>query len=66
MTKKEKFPRRNLKVNRLYYNLFDKQWFYTPDGVGVIFFENEQDAMNQVGTFGQQVIMLNLELSEEQ
>lgn len=62
----EKFPRRNLKVDRLYYNLFDKKWFYTPDGIGVVYFEDAQDARNQTDMFGKPVIMLNLELSDEQ
>lgn len=46
-----------LQVNRLYHTTDPhEQWFYTPDGVGVIWYDSKTEALEQTGAFDQPII----------
>lgn len=61
----KEFPRSQLQVNRLYHTSVPHQhWLYTPDGVGVIWFDSEAEALEQTGAFGQPILQLNEALSD--
>ena len=59
-----KFSREHLKVDRLYYEQPTGMYFYTPDGVGCIWFDTREEALEEVGDFGQPIITLCQELSD--
>lgn len=59
-----KFSREHLKVDRLYYEQPTGMYFYTPDGVGCIWFDTREEALEEVGDFGQPIITLVQELSD--
>lgn len=60
----DKYPRKFLKPERLYYEQPTGMYFYTPDGVGCIWFDSREQAMEEVGDFGQPIITLVQELSD--
>jgi hypothetical protein len=60
----DKFPRESLQVERLYYEQPTGQYFYTPDGVGCIWFDTLEEALEETGAFGQNIITLLQELSD--
>ena len=43
-----KFSREHLKVDRLYYEQPTGMYFYTPDGVGCIWFDTREEALEEV------------------
>lgn len=55
----ERYPRENLQPFRLYYCAPSEDYFYTPDGVGLIWFESRAQALDQVGTFGKPIITIH-------
>jgi hypothetical protein len=59
-----KFSREHLQVERLYYEQPTGQYFFTPDGIGCIWFETREQAMEETGAFGQPIITLGQELSD--
>ena len=59
-----KFSRKHLKVDRLYYEQPTGMYFYTPDGVGCLWFDTKEEALEEVGDFGQPIITLVQELSD--
>ena len=60
-----KFSRKNLKVERLYRELPTGMYFYTPDGIGCIWFDTKEEAMEETGAFGQNIIAINQELADD-
>lgn len=63
---KTEFPRRYLQVDRLYFNNHTSEWFYTPDGIGVVYFDSKLDALNETDAFGQKIIQIDQPLSDFQ
>ena len=59
-----KYPRKFLKVNRLYHEGPTGLYFYTPDGIGCIWFDTKEEAMKETGAFGLGIIGLNQELED--
>ena len=59
-----KFPREHLKVLRLYHEQPTGMYFYTPDGIGCIWYETLEEAMADTDAFGQPIITLVQELSD--
>lgn len=55
----ERYPRSALHINRLYYCAPSEDYFYTPDGIGLIWFESKAQALDQVGTFGRSIITIH-------
>lgn len=49
-------PDSKLLPNRLYYCAPSEDYFYTPDGVELIWFENKAQALREVGQFGKPII----------
>lgn len=50
--------RSSLQVDRLYVDI-DGNYFFTPDGVGLVYFEDESDALFQTGGFDGYIIRIN-------
>lgn len=59
-----RYPRRFLHVDRLYKEGPTGLYLYTPDGVGCIWFDTYEEAMEQVGDFGRPVIVLMQKLED--
>lgn len=59
-----KFPRASLKVERLYQEHPTGMYFFTPDGIGCIWFDTLEEALEETGAFGQPIIILSQELSD--
>lgn len=59
-----KFSRSNLKVERLYYEQPTGMYFFTPDGIGCIWYETREEAMTDTEAFGQPIITICQELSD--
>lgn len=57
------YPRRALKVDTIYYNVPAEQYFFTPDGVGVIWFDTYLEAYQQTGIHGS-VVHIHQELED--
>lgn len=51
--------RTELQVERLYNVTPTGQLFYTPDGLGLVWFDNSADALEQTGGFGAPVIQID-------
>jgi hypothetical protein len=62
---RHKFSRRNLKVERLYHELPTGMYFFTPDGIGCIWFETREEAMEETDAFGENIIAINQELEDD-
>jgi hypothetical protein len=60
-----KFSRANLKVERLYHEIPTGMYFYTPDGVGCIWFDSREEALEETDNgFGEGIIGLGQELED--
>jgi hypothetical protein len=59
-----KMPRSHLHVERLYYCQPTEQYFFTPDGIGCIWYDTREDAMADTEAFGQPIISINLEVED--
>ena len=59
-----KFSRSHLEVERLYYCQPTGQYFFTPDGIGCIWYETREEALADTDAFGQPIITLCQELSD--
>lgn len=59
-----KFPRGSLEVERLYYEQPTGMYFFTPDGIGCIWYETKEEAMADTGAFDQPIITIGQELSD--
>ena len=55
----ERYPRKNLLVDRLYYCSVSEDYFYTTDGIGLHWFESRDQAMREVGNFGKPIITIH-------
>lgn len=55
-------PRSELKTHRLYHLSLTDEWFYTPDGIGCIFFASRAEAMEETEAFGSPVIIIDRHL----
>lgn len=53
------YPRSNLIPFRLYFCAPSEDYFYTPDGIGLIWFESKAQAIREVGQFGKPIITLH-------
>lgn len=62
---KQKFSRRNLKVERLYHERPTGMYFFTPDGIGCIWYETKEEAMADTDAFGEPIITLHQELDDD-
>lgn len=59
-----KFSRSHLEVERLYYEQPTGMYFFTPDGIGCIWYETREEALADTDAFGQPIITLCQELSD--
>lgn len=59
-----KFSRDHLKVERLYHEQPTGMYFFTPDGIGCIWYETLEEAMADTDAFGQPIITICQELSD--
>jgi hypothetical protein len=60
-----KYPRKYLKVDRLYHEIPTDLYFYTPDGIGCVWFKTREEAIEETGNgFGEGIIAINQELEE--
>jgi hypothetical protein len=60
-----KMSRDNLEVERLYYCQPTQQYFFTPDGIGCIWYDSRADAMFDTNeAFGQPIISINMEVED--
>lgn len=59
-----KYPRDLLKVERLYHEIPTGMYFFTPDGVGCIWYDTLEEAMEDTEAFGEPIIGLNQELED--
>jgi hypothetical protein len=55
----DRYPRSALQVDRLYLFAPAEYYFYTPDGVGLIWFESKAQALREVGNFGKPIITIH-------
>jgi hypothetical protein len=53
------YPRKNIQPLRLYYCSVSEDYFYSPDGVGLIWFESKDQALREVGQFGKPIITIH-------
>lgn len=53
------YPRKNIQPLRLYYCSVSEDYFYSPDGVGLIWYESKAQAMREVGNFGKPIITIH-------
>lgn len=58
------YPRDLLHVDRLYREGPTGRFFTTPDGVGVLWYDDYKQAMAEVGDFGRPVITIMSELED--
>lgn len=62
---KTKFSRKNLKVERLYHEIPTGMYFFTPDGIGCIWYETREEALADTDNgWGQGIIGINQELED--
>lgn len=61
---KHKMSRDSLEVERLYYCEPTGQYFFTPDGIGCIWYDTLEEALADTGAFGQTIIQINQELED--
>ena len=61
---RDEFSRSLLEVDRLYYCGPNDSYFHTPDGVGVYWYEDKAQAMEQTGAFSLPIITINQPLSD--
>lgn len=55
----DRYPRNRLQVERLYYCAPSEDYFYTPDGIGLIWFESKAQALREVGNFGKPIMTIH-------
>jgi hypothetical protein len=55
----ERYPRSAIVPLRLYYCSVSEDYFYSPDGVGLIWFESKAQALREVGNFGKPIITIH-------
>lgn len=55
----ERYPRSALQVNRLYYCTVSEDYFTTPDGIGLHWYESKAQALREVGNFGKPIITIH-------
>lgn len=60
----ETFSRDHLIPFRLYHEQPTDRYFYTPDGIGCIWFDTKAQALAETGAFDQPVIAINQELED--
>jgi hypothetical protein len=60
----QKFPRKHLKVERLYHEQPTGMYFFTPDGIGCIWYETREEAMEDTEAFGEPIITIVQELDD--
>lgn len=59
-----KISRNNLEVERLYYCQPTGQYFFTPDGIGCIWYDTREEALADTDAFGLPVISINQEVED--
>lgn len=57
------YPRRALRVDTIYFSVPDQQYFFTPDGVGVIYYDTYLEIYQDTGIRGP-VIHIHQELED--
>jgi len=55
----ERYPRSAIIPLRLYYCAVSEDYFYSPDGVGLVWFESKAQALREVGQFGKPIITIH-------
>lgn len=58
------YPRKALLVNRLYHEVPSGMYFHTPDGVGVLWYEDFAEAMAETGAFDTGIIAIHTRLED--
>lgn len=53
------YPRSQLLPLRLYFCAPSEDYFYTPDGIGLVWFESKAQAIREVGQFGKPILTLH-------
>jgi hypothetical protein len=53
------YPRSAIQPLRLYYCSVSEDYFYSPDGEGLIWFESKAQALREVGQFGKPIITIH-------
>lgn len=56
----QELPRAALQIDRLYYCQPADKYFYTPDGVGLVWYETKAEALEQTNAFGQAMLYAGL------
>lgn len=60
-----KYPRSALRVERLYHEIPTGMYFFTPDGIGCIWYETKEEALEDTfNGWDQPIIGLNQELED--
>lgn len=59
-----KFSRGHLEVERLYHEQPTGMYFFTPDGIGCVWYETREEAMADTDAFGKPIITICQELSD--
>lgn len=57
--REEPLDRTELQVERLYHLVPAGQWFYTPDGIGLTWFDSREAALEETGAFGEPIIQVD-------
>lgn len=60
----ETFPRSQLDVDRLYFCIPTMQWFSTPDGVGVRYYESREHGLEDSGADERYIGFINQPLAD--
>ena len=58
------YPRKCLQVDRLYHEVQSGMYFHTPDGIGVIWYDDFTEAMEQTGAFDSGIIAIHQKLED--
>lgn len=58
------YPRERLEVLRLYWEVPTDKYFYTPDGVGVIWFDDFMEALSETDAFGHGIMAIHRKLAD--
>lgn len=53
------YPRSAIQPLRLYYCSVSEDYFYSPDGTGLVWFESKAQALREVGQFGKPIITIH-------
>jgi hypothetical protein len=58
------YPRAALQVERLYHEAPTGMYFYTPDGIGCIWYDTREGALADTDAFGEPIITIIQKLED--